>query len=1136
MTAIRLKKKRFQKKQEELRAARIIGEDEEVTGVIEEVSYGDTLQQLEEMESKEGAETQVIPVESIEMYKIIAEFDADVLHGKEALVCTKYKTVDKKVKPAAGPLPVNSEERRKEVTADPMLRKAEDIGHTFTNETRAKLRIGTGGFLLPEEERIFRGMLERHGKAFAFTPKEIGCADPKIVEPMVIFTVDHVPWSLKPIPIPRAYIPKLIELLKEKVAMGVLEPSSAPYSNRWFTVPKKNGSLRFIQDLQPVNKVTIRNSGVGPIVDEFAEEFAGRAIYSIGDLYSGYDQFQLVVGSRDITTMRTPIGLVRMCTLPQGATNSVAHIMNAMNKVLRDCIPEITMPFLDDIPIKGCAVDEKEESTDAQGCRKFVADHIRDCEKVLQRLEEAQLTLSGEKSMFGQREILVVGHLCGPYGRKPSPAKVDAIQAMKESCESQSEVRRFLGACAFYHVWIPHYAHLADPLYCLLRKGRQFGWTPEHTKTMRRLKEALQRAVWLKRPNYAQPIIVTIDTSPTGIGWVINQEDAEGNRHPIRFGAKVLNERQRKYAQVKRELWGIVSAVKTDRDYLIGAEVVIETDCLPVLGMLRCCTIPDVAMLRWVAYIKSLNPEVCHIAGKDNAVADMLSRARFGDCVTESDNEDVLEDYFSSERVVRVSTIQEFREEEYEGDSLRIGRMLSELEGASNNTGGRDRSRDMKRLVHKFFLSDGLLWREPKKLGESPLRVVGTVEQQRRIMSDFHESEWAGHRGTWATFAKIKQRYWWKGMYRDVARFVETCEKCQAYSTVRHRDGLHPTFSPAINFKWMVDIVSMPTGIGQRKYLVLAREDLTNQVEGRALRKKTCVAVCQFLFEEVFCRYGCVGQVVADRGELDSDEARQFFTKFGVRLTLTTAYNPEANGKIERGHGPIVKALVKACDGRTKLWPQMLPYALWADRTTHSTVTGYMPAELMIGQIPVMPVESSIMTWSVLPWKEGMSREELLEVRIRQLERRPKDVEEAVQRQRGARLRSKQRFDRNHRLRPRKLDEGDWVIVYDNSLDHQHSSVRKFARRWFGPYEVRQIYDNGTYRLCELDGTMLRTPIAGKRVKLFKKRNEAQPCVTTDDVNEGAPTDIQNESMEDSDREIEIVIDLAESEDASYED
>ena len=166
--------------------------------------------------------------------------------------------------------------------------------------------------------------------------------------------------------------------------------------------------------------MTIRNARIGPTIDEFAEVFAGRSIYSISDLYSGYDQFQLAVESRDITTMRTPLGLVRMCTLPQGGTNSVAHMVNAMNKVLRDCIPDITMPFLDDIPIKGCPVEEKDETIAPDGCRIFVVTHIEDCERVLQRLEDARLTFSGEKSAFGQSEIMVVGHLCGPYGRKPS--------------------------------------------------------------------------------------------------------------------------------------------------------------------------------------------------------------------------------------------------------------------------------------------------------------------------------------------------------------------------------------------------------------------------------------------------------------------------------------------------------------------------------------------------------------------------------------------------------------------------------------------------------------------------------------------------------------------------------------------
>ena len=76
-------------------------------------------------------------------------------------------------------------------------------------------------------------------------------------------------------------------------------------------------------------------------------------------------------------------------------------------------------------------------------------------------------------------------------------------------------------------------------------------------------------------------------------------------------------------------------------------------------------------MLRWVAYIKSLNPEVRHISGKDNAVEDMLSRAQFGDDITDSDSNEVSEDYVASKHICQVNAIQEFREEEYEGEILK---------------------------------------------------------------------------------------------------------------------------------------------------------------------------------------------------------------------------------------------------------------------------------------------------------------------------------------------------------------------------------------------------------------------------------------------------------------------------------
>ena len=81
-------------------------------------------------------------------------------------------------------------------------------------------------------------------------------------------------------------------------------------------------------------------------------------------------------------------------------------------------------------------------------------------------------------------------------------------------------------------------------------------------------------------------MIITVDTSPIAIGWAIGQDDKEGNRFAIRFGARILTERQRAYPQVKRELWGALIALKADRNYSIGANVVLETDCLSLLGMI----------------------------------------------------------------------------------------------------------------------------------------------------------------------------------------------------------------------------------------------------------------------------------------------------------------------------------------------------------------------------------------------------------------------------------------------------------------------------------------------------------------------------------------------------------------------
>ena len=177
---------------------------------------------------------------------------------------------------------------------------------------------------------------------------------------------------------------------------------------------------------------------------------------------------------------------------------------------------------------------------------------------------------------------------------------------------------------------------------------------------------------------------MTVDTSPIAIGWAVGQDDEEGNRFAIRFGARILIERQRAYPQVKRELWGALTALKADRNYLIRANVVLETDSLPLLGMISNCNSSDIAMLRWIAYTKSLNPVLKHITGKMNPVADMLSEARYFDeekMMAHGENEDFTDGGYVLATDIEnvVDEVLPFKDELYGGRLRDIGMHLSTL-------------------------------------------------------------------------------------------------------------------------------------------------------------------------------------------------------------------------------------------------------------------------------------------------------------------------------------------------------------------------------------------------------------------------------------------------------------------------
>ena len=83
--------------------------------------------------------------------------------------------------------------------------------------------------------------------------------------------------------------------------------------------------------------------------------FAGRTCGVSLDLYVGYDEHLIAESSRDLTTLQTPFRALRLVTLPMGWMGSVPIFHNNVTYILQQEIPHLTIPYIDDVPVKGPA-------------------------------------------------------------------------------------------------------------------------------------------------------------------------------------------------------------------------------------------------------------------------------------------------------------------------------------------------------------------------------------------------------------------------------------------------------------------------------------------------------------------------------------------------------------------------------------------------------------------------------------------------------------------------------------------------------------------------------------------------------------------------------------------------------------
>ncbi|GAA5958908.1 hypothetical protein JCM10213_008536 [Rhodosporidiobolus nylandii] len=555
---------------------------------------------------------------------------------------TKYKPKGVKVEPLDQQLPPGFDNAmiRPPYSRDPYQTPLTahppdfEYGGRLTEERVAMMEFGPEGWLWPEEKKLLLQVLRLREKALAFDESEMGRRKESYGPPTKLPVVPHTPWQETSFPVPAAIRKKVIALFRRQLAAGIFEPSQSSYAGRWFCIEKKNGDVRLVMSSEKINGISIRDCNVPPPVREYISDLVGYHSYFLIDLFSGYLQEPLDVASRDMTTIRTPIGLLRLTRLPIGGTNSVAQYQRRISFILQDELPEHCLAFVDDIGGKGSKTDYGGETLkENPGIRRWCFEHAVKLERILFRLEEAGLTASGAKLVVATPRLTILGTIVSKEGREADPKKVDKISNWPAP-RLVADVRAFYGLYNFLRDYAPGTKEAEALIRAKLKnKGEhsktEIEWTDEDQAAMDTMKAALAKGIRLTPINYspgAGRVIVAVDSSYIAAGVAIWQIDSDGKRQPCKFDSIPFNEVESRYSQPKLELAGVFKALKKYKNDLYGIQFDLEVDAASLAQMLRNPELPNAAMTRWVSYLKLFDFTLRHISGREHVVPDALSR------------------------------------------------------------------------------------------------------------------------------------------------------------------------------------------------------------------------------------------------------------------------------------------------------------------------------------------------------------------------------------------------------------------------------------------------------------------------------------------------------------------------------
>nr|XP_055074185.1 uncharacterized protein K02A2.6-like [Misgurnus anguillicaudatus] len=779
------------------------------------------------------------------------------------------------------------------------------------------------------------------------------------------------PFSLStPKRISLPLLPKVKEELTRMEQQGVISKVEEP--TEWcapmVVVPKPTGKVRICTDLTELNRSVMREKHPLPSVEHTLGQLAGAKVFSKLDANAGFWQVPLSKESSLLTTFITPFGRYCYNRLCFGISSAPEHFQKRMSRILEGL--EGVVCQMDDVLVWGSTQSEHDE-------------RLR---RTLSRLQEAGVTLN-EKCEFSRSKIKFLGQIIEETGVSADPDKVEAIKAMKQPC-NVSETRRFLGMVNHLGKFLPHLTEKTQPLRDLLRKSNMWVWGSPQQVAFEEIKEELTKPPGLALYDTNKDTVVSADASSYGLGAVLLQKQAENVWKPVAYASKSLSDTEKRYAQIEKEALATTWACERFAEFLIGKHFHIETDHKPLVPLLSSKKLdelpPRIQRLRM--RLLRFSYTISHVAGKNIATADVLSRAPVSDTAEGLSEEDInlYADSVMSSLPATEKRLREIQKHQDDDSTL--------LQLKKYCVSGWPSKFSIEKVFQPYLSFAGDLSVQNGLLLNG-IRIVIPASLQAEMLQKLHE----GHLGITKCRERAKQSVWWPGLSKELTKMIENCDTC-ARERTNLREPMLPTDFPSRPWSTVGADLFQKDG---KVYLVVV-DYFSRFFEVAKLTSTTSEAVVEH-FKSIFARHGIPEVVRSDNGPQFASECfRVFALDWGFSHVTSSPHFPQSNGQAERAVRTIKNLLKKAND----------PYlALMAYRAS-PLANGYSPAELLMGRkirtrVPLIPS---------------------------QLNPNCPDVEKLVTKELIYKCKQKQNFDRRHKAHNMThLQPGEHVWVRDMS-------------------------------------------------------------------------------------------------------